>query len=77
MALNNKGIMPNNEVALHREAVWGGGSVSQRRGFAEGRHQLGKEANRSCWPKARAEGKELEEMDELHLGAQPISRLSG
>lgn len=69
--------MPNNEVALHREAVWGRGSVSQRREFAEGQHQLGKEANRPCWPKARAEGKELEEMDELHLGAQTISRLSG
>lgn len=38
---------------------------------------MGTAANRPCWRRARAEGKELEEMYELHLGSQTIFHVSG
>lgn len=51
----------------------------KQRWFSEDWHQTGwgKEANRPCRRKARAEGKKLEEAYELQLAEQTIFHASG
>lgn len=42
MVLDNKGIMPNDEMALHRGTAWREGAVSQNKGgFSGDWHQTG------------------------------------